>query len=99
MDPQIGLMALEVIGTIGNHAGHLGVMALNWADRVALLAIGDPNVALDAIAMGQGAADGAPRDPEARAGWIARTPEALALVAFSVSDAHAEARSRLGLDR
>jgi cellulose synthase operon protein C len=63
-----------------------------------LLALGDPNAALDAIAAVGGLAEGAPQDPTARAAWIARTPEARDLVAFAVSDAFAEARARLGLD-
>ena len=76
LDPDVGVIALEVAGGLG-----------------------DPNTALDAIAAAAGQAAGAPQDPAARATWIARTPEARDLVAFGVTDAFAEARARLGLDR
>jgi hypothetical protein len=76
----------------------LAAAASAWANRVALLAVGDPNAALDAIAWSNGE-DGAPTDPEERAAWIARTAEARELMTFSVTDHYAEARSRLGLDR
>ena len=90
---------------IGTRQATLGPAALAWANRVAFLALGDPNAALDAIASaGAPGAIGvagppklAPRDPKERAAWVARTPEARDLVAFGVTDAFAEARSRLGL--
>ncbi len=97
--PDVGVIALEVAGGLGTMAATLGPNALCWANRTALLALGDPNTALDAIAAAAGQAGGAPQDPAARATWIARTPEARDLVAFGVTDAFAEARARLGLDR
>jgi tetratricopeptide (TPR) repeat protein len=98
LDPDVGVIALEVAGALGTQAATLGPNALVWSDRVALLALGDPNAGLDAIAMAAGHA-GAPKEPAERANWIARTPEARDLVAFGVTDAFAEARSRAGLDR
>jgi hypothetical protein len=65
---------------------------------VALLALGDPGAALDAIATAGGLVDGAPADPRERAAWISRTPEARDLVAFGVTDAFAQVWSRLGTD-
>jgi tetratricopeptide (TPR) repeat protein len=110
LDPDVGALALEVASALGTQAPALGQAALAWADRVALLALGDPNAALDAIAnataQGRAGAEGrtnpgagAPRDPAERAAWIARTPEARDLVAFCVTDGFADARGRLGLDR
>jgi tetratricopeptide (TPR) repeat protein len=110
LDPDVGSLALEISAALGTQAPALGQAALAWADRVALLALGDPNAALDAIANAAGhvraSAEGrtspgvgAPRDPAERATWIARTPEARDLVAFGVTDAFADARARLGLDR
>jgi tetratricopeptide (TPR) repeat protein len=113
LDPEVGVLALEAAAALGTQAPALGQAALAWADRVALLALGDPNAALDAIAgatshgrasVGEGSAartspPTAPRDPAERATWIARTPEARDLVAFGVTDAFADARARLGLDR
>jgi tetratricopeptide (TPR) repeat protein len=98
LPPEIGMLALEVAGALGLRASTLGAMALSWADRAALLSIGDPNAALRAIAWAHGARDGAPAHPEQRAQWLARTHEAKDLMTFSISDAYAEARDRLGLD-
>lgn len=98
MDPDVGIIALEVAGALGTQAATLGPNVLLWGDRTALLAVGDPGAGLDAIARATGQA-GAPQDPAERATWIARTPEARDLVAFGVSDAFAEARARLGMDR
>jgi cellulose synthase operon protein C len=98
LDPDIAIIALEAAGTVGAQAEALGARAVAWANRVALLSLGDPNAALDAIAAAAGDVAGAPRDPAERAAWIARTPEAYDLIAFAVTDAFAEARARLGLD-
>jgi hypothetical protein len=98
LDPTVGVIALEAAGTLGDQAAMLGPATTAWANRVALLAIGDPNGALDAIAWTLGE-DAAPRDPEKRAAWIARNVEARELMTFSVTDAYSEARARLGLDR
>jgi hypothetical protein len=98
LDPTVGVIALEAAGTLGNQAAMLGPAAHAWANRVALLAVGDPDSALEAIAWARGE-EGAPAGSEERAGWIARTAEARELMTFSVTDAYSEARSRLGLDR
>ncbi len=98
IDPTVGVVALEAAGTLGGGAAKLGAEARTWANRVALLAIGDPNGALDAIAWLSGE-NAAPDNPEARAMWIARNAEARELMTFSVSDAYAEARKRLGVER
>lgn len=98
LDPNVGVIALEAAGTLGAGASQLSAAASRWANRVALLAIGDPNGALDAVAWSRGE-DAAPRGSEERAAWIARNAEARDLMAFSVTDAYAEARARVGLDR
>jgi predicted Zn-dependent protease len=98
LDPDVGVIALEVAGTLGTQATTLGTNALMWGNRVALLAMGDPNAALDAIASAAGAS-AAPRDLKDRATFITRTPEARDVVGFGVADAFAEARARLGMDR
>jgi hypothetical protein len=68
-----------------------------WGDRAALLAIGDPNVGLDAIAWSSGNAAGPPKSGKERLTWIGRNAEARDLIVFAVSDAYVEARSRLEL--
>jgi tetratricopeptide (TPR) repeat protein len=98
LDPTVGVIALEAAGTLGAQSAMLGGAIQAWANRVALLAVGDPNAALDAIAWARGE-EAAPRGPEERAAWIARTTEARELMTFSVTDPYSEARSRLGLDR
>jgi hypothetical protein len=99
LDADVGMMALEVSGTLGAQTATLGASAMAWANRAALLAVGDPNAALDGIAWSLGAKEGAPRDAEARAAWVANAAEAKDLLVFSVSDAYAELRARVHLDR
>ena len=99
LDPDVGMLALEVAGAIGTQQVTLGPSAIAWGNRVALLALGDPNVALDAIAASANPPTAPPRDPQERASWVARTPPARDLIAFGVTDAFAEARARLGLNR
>lgn len=98
LDPTVGVIALEAAGMVGTQWSTLGPAAATWANRVALLAVGDPNAALDALAWGHDE-DAAPTGAEERAAWIARHPEARELMTFSVTDTYAEARVRLGLDR
>jgi hypothetical protein len=97
MNDDLISLGLEVASQLGNRASTLGALALAWANRAALLGVGDPNAALDALAWSLGSADGAPRDPTARAAWIARTHEAKDLLIFSIGDAYAEARARFDL--
>jgi len=96
-DDDIATLTLDVASQLGTRASTLGALALAWANRAALLGVGDPNAALEAIAWSLGNKDGAPSDPVARAGWIGRTHEAKDLLIFSVGDDYAEARARLEL--
>ncbi len=96
-EPDLGLAALEVAGSIGPQLGLLGGSVLAWANHTALLGIGDIGAALDAVAYGHGPRGDNPPPPAERAAWISRTPEAKDLVAFSVSDGYTEARTRLGI--
>ena len=68
-----------------------------WGKRAALLATGDPNVAHQGIAWAGGHATGRPPAGKDRLTWIGRNAEARELVVFSVSDAYADARARVGL--
>jgi cellulose synthase operon protein C len=94
-----GVIALEVAGNLGTMSTTLGAHALSWGNRVAVLAMGDPSTALDAIAFAGGLTGGAPRDPKERANFVTRAAEARDVIAFGVTDAFAEARARLGVDR
>lgn len=97
IDPTVGVIALEAAGMVGTQWNALAPAAAAWANRVALLAVGDPNAALDALAWGHNE-DAAPTGSEERAAWIARHADARDLMTFSVTDAYAEARIRLGVD-
>ena len=96
---DVGVIALDVAGSLGTQGATLGANAISWANRTALLSVGDPNAAMDAIAWSLGAKDGAPSDAEERGAWCSRTLEIKDLVAFTVTEAYAEARSRIGLDK
>lgn len=96
LDPSVGMMAVEAVGSIGNKLPAVAPAAVSWANRTALLAVGDPNAALSAIAWLHNQ-PGAPSTAQERANWIVRTPEAKDLIGFSVSEGYAEARAKLGL--
>ncbi len=98
LDPTVGVIALEAAGMVGAQSSALGRAASAWANRVALLVVGDPNAALEAIAWASGQ-DSVPTGSEERAAWIAKNASARELMTFSVTDAYAEARARLGLER
>src|SRR5262249_53935522 len=53
-DPQLGLLAADVIGSIGNRASTLNTAVNGWGARAGLLAVGDPNVALMGVAWAGG---------------------------------------------
>ena len=97
-EPDVCVLALEAAG--GLDVGHalLGARALEWANRVALVALGDPNAALDSIAHASGTVSGAPREAMARAAWMDRTAQAHDLVTFAISEAFVLARSRLEIE-
>jgi hypothetical protein len=95
LDPDVPTLALEVIGSIGTRASQLGVAANEWGDRTALLSVGDPSVAVRALAFAQ--AGSLPAEGPERIKWIVKNSEARDLAVFSVSDSYAEARRRVGL--
>ena len=96
VNQDVGLMALEVAGSVGTQTATLGASVLAWANRTALLAVGNPNSALDAIAWMHGMA-GAPTDPAARAAWLTKTRGGGERRGCSISDGYTEARARVGL--
>jgi predicted Zn-dependent protease len=95
LDTDVPMLALEASAALDGRQATVGAAAVAWANRAALVALGDPAAALDAIAIASGLDRGAPTEPRERAAWIARTPEARDLVAFGVTDAYAELRARL----
>jgi tetratricopeptide (TPR) repeat protein len=98
VDPQVALLASEVIGSVGNRASTLNTVINGWGNRAGLLAVGDLNIALTGIAWAGGHANAPPAAGKDRMTWIGRNAEARELVVFSVSDAYADARGQLGLN-
>jgi tetratricopeptide (TPR) repeat protein len=98
VDADVATLAADVIGNIGNRASTLNTAVNGWGARAGLLAVGDPNIALTGIAWAGGHANAPPAAGKERVTWIGRNAEARELIVFSVSDAYADARSRLGLD-
>jgi tetratricopeptide (TPR) repeat protein len=96
LDDDVPVLALEVIGSLGNRLSQLGTAIHQWGDRTGLLAVGSPNAALRGLALAAGQLAGPPAGPE-RVRWVIRNPEARDLAVFSVSEAYAEARARLGV--
>jgi tetratricopeptide (TPR) repeat protein len=98
LDDDVPVLALEVIGSLGNRMSQLGTAVHQWGNRTGLLAVGSPNAALRGLALAAGQLAGPPAGPE-RVKWVVRNPEARDLAVFSVSEPYAEARARLGIPR
>ncbi|AKT38058.1 tetratricopeptide repeat protein [Chondromyces crocatus] len=96
-DPQLAVLAADIVGSIGNRASTLNTAINSWGNRAALLASGDLNVAFTAIAWSGGHTNAPPAEGKERITWIGRNAEARDLIVFSVSDSFADARDRLGL--
>ena len=97
LDSSTAVLATEVIGSIGNRAGTLNTVINGWGNRAGLLAVGDLNVAVTGIAWAGGHMNQPPAHGKERVTWINRNAEARELVVFSVADAYADTRNRLGL--
>ena len=97
LDDDVPVLALEVIGSIGNRASQVATAIHQWGDRVALLAIGSPMTAFSAVALNAGHGPPPAEGPD-RLKWILRNPEARDLAVFSVSEQYAAARKQVGLD-
>jgi tetratricopeptide (TPR) repeat protein len=90
------VLAMEVIGSIGNQASQLSVLVNEWGNRAALLAMGDPQVALRAISLATGHSEALPEDEATRIKWLTRNVEARDVTVYSVGPQYLEARRRLG---
>ncbi|MET0792438.1 MAG: hypothetical protein ABW061_13035, partial [Polyangiaceae bacterium] len=99
VDDDVPMLALEVIGAIGNRASLLGTALNQWGNRTALLSAGSLVASLRGVALANGLTAGPPKDGGERVKWIVRNPEARDLATFAVGEQYAESRSRLGLSR
>ena len=96
-DDDVPTLALEVGGYIGSRASQLATATHQWGDRVGLLAVGDPLIALQGISLSSGQGKELPADAAERLKWVLRNAEARDLAVFSVSESYTEARKQLGL--
>ena len=94
-DHDIGPLAQDVVVALGNRASQLGEAVNEWGSRTALLALGDPAIALEAIATSIGSSPIPVNDPTERVKWIARHPEARNTIVFAVSDPYLRLRTLL----
>ena len=97
LDPHTNLLASEVISTIANRASSLATLANAWGSRTALLALGDPYLAIEAIGWASGSSQDAPPDGRDRLRWIGRQAEGRDLIVFTVSDQYVALREHLGV--
>ncbi len=94
-DDDVPMLALEVIGALGNQGANVGDKPRVLASRVALLGMGDPAITISSMARADGVklASGGP----SRFRWIESHHEAKDLLLFSTTEKCARAREALGL--
>ncbi len=92
---DMAALAQDVIVALGNRASQLGEAVNEWGSRTALLALGSPSSALDALQLAS-ASGSSPKEavPE-RVKWVNRHAEARNLSIFFVSDGFMQLRSQL----
>lgn len=94
-DDDVPMLALEVIGALGNQSTGIGEQPRILANRVGLLGVGDPNLVLSAIASSEGGK--LPPGGPSRFRWLESHTEAKDLLLFSTTDKYSRARQALGL--
>ncbi|MBI4953224.1 MAG: hypothetical protein HY908_14420 [Myxococcales bacterium] len=94
-EPALVRCAQEVAEGIGNRASSLNHVANAWGSRAALLALGDPLVAMRALSWAT-SGTALPTTAADRQKWIGRQAEARDLVVFSVSEDYIAARLACG---
>ncbi len=88
-------LAQDVVVALGNRASQVGEAVNEWGSRTALMALGNPSIALDALAVGLGTVPLPKDNAQERVKWINRHPEARNLTIFAVSDGFLQLRSQL----
>ncbi|MFK8004572.1 MAG: hypothetical protein AB8H86_33700 [Polyangiales bacterium] len=94
----LGPAAVEMGGTRGFDAARIGLAAAQLGDRAGLLAIGNVPMAVLALLRLAGISGHGQSSAE-RVESLRNVPEALDLLRFATSDAHFEARRRIGADQ
>ena len=93
-DFDIAQLAQDVAVALGNRASQLGEAVNEWGSRTALLSLGDPAVALRAIAATVENSKLPEADVAERVKWIMRHAEARNTIVFAASDAYLRLRAR-----
>ena len=88
-------LAQDVVVALGNRASQLGEAVCAWGSRTALLALGNPAIALEAMTFAVGSGPLQSTDVAERIKWIARHAEARNVIVFAVSDAYLRLRTQL----
>ncbi len=96
-EAELKTLAAAVVAEGVPNTDALAAAAATWADRVALLAVGDVGAALRGVAWTLGQKDAPPQGVAARREWLLQNPAARDLVAFALSDTYLEARRRAGV--
>lgn len=92
---DMAALAQDVVLALGNRASQLGEAVNEWGSRTALLALGDPSVALDALALTTGSGPLPADSAVERVKWVIRHTEARNVAIFSVSEAYMQLRAQL----
>jgi hypothetical protein len=92
---DMAALAQDVVVALGNRASQLGEAVNEWGSRTALLALGSPSIALDALQLTT--VNGPlPKDAAIeRVKWVNRHAEARNLAIFFVSDGFMQLREQL----
>jgi tetratricopeptide (TPR) repeat protein len=92
---DMAALAQDVVVALGNRASQIGEAVNEWGSRTALLALGDPSSALDALQLAT-ASSPLPREASLeRVKWVNRHAEARNLAIFFVSDSFMQLREQL----
>ena len=97
IEPSTAALAAEFAKSLDNRASALNVAVNGWGDRVALLATGRLEAAIQGIAFAGGHPAGPPAGAKERTTWIGRNAEARDLVIFLASAEFHDACERLGI--
>ena len=88
-------LAQDVVVALGNRASQVGEAVNEWGSRTALMALGDPANALEALALGSSTVALPKGGVQERVKWINRHPEVRNLTIFAVSDGFLQLHSQL----
>ncbi len=92
---DMAALAQDVVVALGNRASQLGEAVNEWGSRAALLALGSPSSALDALLLATATGPVPKEAALERVKWVNRHAEARNLAIFFVSDGFMQLRGQL----